>query len=530
MGFWFRDWDRYDYIKVKLSTDPITQKGFAAWCILTFIVFTSFAPIRRWNYEIFVITHLITFTSFTACVWIHVPNEVKVWVWIPIGLVAFDRLMRARRVVWGNWSFGRYGQNFRIGNEATLTPLPGSITRISISDPLIEWNPGQHVFLSCHSVVPLQSHPFTIASLPSDRKMEFLVRAERGGTKRFLDFASKHHNLPLTVNQPARNTRTVFIEGPYGKMRPLRQFDTLIFFAGSTGATFATPLLRDVVEKWNDNSLKFYWLPKNVVRRIRFVWVIKAKDRLCWFQDQLDDVVKRVNAMVWPENEPRLKVEISVYITCDPMFIQDQVDVAPTSLQPISPHGRAEELPSSNTSREQLNQTAKGKEEVISIRSIRSTSSDAKPEAQSCGLDGTCCCTRTVSDDASSSIPNCTCNCDTSTPAPAAANPESTSLPTSPQLAPSLSNPTQSPTPPSSLSQSTPQHAFLTLRTGRPHPESIIRHSLEQALGETAVIVCGPRGLREEVRRSVVYLSDERAVHKGTGAQGVWLHSEGFEY
>jgi hypothetical protein len=57
----------------------------------------------------------------------------------------------------------------------------------------------------------------------------------------------------------------------------------------------------------------------------------------------------------------------------------------------------------------------------------------------------------------------------------------------------------------------------------------IIRKSLERAEGESAVIVCGPPGLADDVRLSVVALSDERAVHKGTGAQGIYLHVENFE-
>jgi hypothetical protein len=64
--------------------------------------------------------------------------------------------------------------------------------------------------------------------------------------------------------------------------------------------------------------------------------------------------------------------------------------------------------------------------------------------------------------------------------------------------------------------------------SGRPYPRTIIRKVLEKAEGESAVVVCGPRGLADDVRRSVVYLSDERAVHKGTGAQGIYLHVENF--
>lgn len=53
---------------------------------------------------------------------------------------------------------------------------------------------------------------------------------------------------------------------------------------------------------------------------------------------------------------------------------------------------------------------------------------------------------------------------------------------------------------------------------------------LEQALGETGVAVCGPGALAADVKAAVVGLSDERAVHRGTGAQGIYLHVEGFGF
>jgi hypothetical protein len=43
---------------------------------------------------------------------------------------------------------------------------------------------------------------------------------------------------------------------------------------------------------------------------------------------------------------------------------------------------------------------------------------------------------------------------------------------------------------------------------------------------ETSIAVCGGRSLVATVRNSVASLSNERAVHKGTGAQGAALHLE----
>jgi ferric-chelate reductase len=67
-----------------------------------------------------------------------------------------------------------------------------------------------------------------------------------------------------------------------------------------------------------------------------------------------------------------------------------------------------------------------------------------------------------------------------------------------------------------------------TFQSGRPDFYPLLWELLEQADGETGVAVCGPLGLSSDVRRTVVRCSDERAVHKGTGAQGIYLHAECF--
>lgn len=66
--------------------------------------------------------------------------------------------------------------------------------------------------------------------------------------------------------------------------------------------------------------------------------------------------------------------------------------------------------------------------------------------------------------------------------------------------------------------------------SGRPDMYELLWQRLERAEGETGVAVCGPLGLSVDVRKSVVKCSDERAVHKGTGAQGVYLHAECFSW
>ncbi|KAG5985005.1 hypothetical protein E4U55_002112 [Claviceps digitariae] len=66
--------------------------------------------------------------------------------------------------------------------------------------------------------------------------------------------------------------------------------------------------------------------------------------------------------------------------------------------------------------------------------------------------------------------------------------------------------------------------------TSRPDIETLIREPIEQAWGETAVVVCGGKEIVARTRNCVSRLSDERAVHKGTGAQGIYLHVEEYAF
>ncbi|KAK4140493.1 FAD-binding domain-containing protein [Dichotomopilus funicola] len=75
---------------------------------------------------------------------------------------------------------------------------------------------------------------------------------------------------------------------------------------------------------------------------------------------------------------------------------------------------------------------------------------------------------------------------------------------------------------------STDSHVFHS--SVRPDIEAFIRGPVEATGGETSVVVCGGPSLVARVRNSVTGLSNERAVHKGTGAQGIHLFAEEYSF
>ncbi|KAK5130932.1 hypothetical protein LTR08_001535 [Meristemomyces frigidus] len=71
-----------------------------------------------------------------------------------------------------------------------------------------------------------------------------------------------------------------------------------------------------------------------------------------------------------------------------------------------------------------------------------------------------------------------------------------------------------------------PQQSVELKHSSRPTVGAMIRPPVEAALGETAVVVCGGLSITAQARNFVAAMSDERAVHKGTGAQGIFLFTE----
>jgi len=242
-----------------------------------------------------------------------------------------------------------------------------------------------------------------------------------------------------------------------------------------------------------------------------------------------------------------VEVDMSIYVTYDESFTADwnASGLPPpplrTEQRPLSTSRFMENMQSTMDLKEPplAKDNFRQNEDVVNVREVDPRSeissassttaasavhSDGGKELKTCQPDGTCCCQTTIEDEledgeAARNVA-CECNC--------SHNPDTIILTTST----SFPVPTQEKRSTRAAAM-TPQsllHPSISLLSGRPHPRFIIQKSLEQAQGETAVVVCGPRDLNDDARRACVGLSDERAVHKGTGAQGIWFYDEGFGY
>ena len=460
LGYQNYGWSLYGLVHMEWSTDSCPPTGIAAYAILLWLNLSTLAPFRNFSYEFFVIQHLITFFGFIIAIMMHLPSTAlysRVYIYIPIALYIVDRLIRTLRFAYNNIQPGR----------ATLTSFEGGVTKIRVQMKHVQkWSPGAHVLLKLPKLGLIQSHPATIASVPSSHNNDlvFILKGHKGFTNRLLTCADSSTStlLPKTQQDAIahQQTHTVLIDGPYGGSHgDFAAFDTVLLIAGSTGATFVLPQLLDIAHRASSQRLP--------VRRLEFVWVVKNSSWTSWISEELSGAFAQLRAS-------GIDVAVKIFVTCDDTFTE--------------------------------------------------SSDTAKQTGCQCDKSlGPCCCVRNSlpSSDDINTAKDITRTSDPNEKSPAIPTITIAIPPPNPSCCNNNNNKDKQQTTP-------PISSFANLISGRPPIHELLWSALDGAEGETGIAVCGPLGLNAAVRTTVAKISDERAVHKGSGAQGVYLHAEGF--
>ena len=458
-GFQARGWSEFPGIfELEWTTDSCVPTGLATYVILIWMNISTFAPIRNFCYEFFVIQHIVTFFGFIIAIMIHLPSTAlysRVYIYIPIGFYLFDRLVRFLIYTYNNLRVSR----------ASLTALDGEATKIVLRNPRIKtWRAGAHVLISFPALGFGQNHPATIASTPEshDGQIVLILKSQKGFTRRMLTHANESTTSLLTQgsgkpqgSDSMTRTYAALVDGPYGGQHAdFAAFDSVCLVAGSTGITFILPILLNLAYRAEMTAGK---LP---VRRVHLVWCIKEFIHAKWILSELSSAFLRLR-------RAGIESEVSFYVTCADSF------------------------------------TTSGGYKECGCQCDKSL--------------GPCCCINPEDIEAERAILgpltgeiNVNSNISTS-----CCNEKGKA----PLVETDALNDESSPS---------PARTKAAAYSGRPDTKEIIATLMDQANGETGVAVCGPLGMSVDVRNAVASLSDERACYKGSGAEGVYLHVEGF--
>lgn len=133
---------------------------------------------------------------------------------------------------------------------ATVERLNDSTLAVSL-DPLrssISFSPGQFVFLAIGGSEGWQRHPFSVASAPSDRRLELIVKAVGDYTRQLYD--------TLSSGVPAK------LAGPFGGFDHQHGGDHQIWIAGGIGITPFLSWIRSI-ESSSAPDTDFYYSVKH---------------------------------------------------------------------------------------------------------------------------------------------------------------------------------------------------------------------------------------------------------------------------
>lgn len=486
-AYFFQEWTLADFVQLELKTMPMVKYGFAAWALIGWMMLSGLGYFRAQQYEIFRLLHIASAAVLLWLVYVHVPAYARYNVWLAIAFVAVDRLGRAAWLLVRNLTLSRRlhetSTKARVqlawGYSARLAVRPGGYTQVTIPDVRFRWRPGQHVYIAIPAVGLVDSHPFTIANHPSggsdDQKgtVELYIKSHTGFTRRL-------HRKAEGLAGSGRSVR-LFLSGPWGTPPSMDGFETVILLGASSGVSFTLPIFQQIA------------MDPRCVRNVAFNWIVRDARQLAGFRDAIlsavsvaeqHGVVVRVGVFVTGASSPSAQslavgddaslhpVSLSKCLCCsrrmqnDPAFSHpvSSIDADASYRGPAIEPGRLAASILAAKQPDGIMIDEKGVDDEKAMPSLGGATGTSPGDAS-------LCCS-----------PRCFC-----------------------------------------------EHPCVSISdSGRPIFETLIRPPVEQAYGETAIVGCGGTVFTSDLRNYVSQLSDERAVHKGTGAQGLFLFTESF--
>ncbi|KAG5664952.1 hypothetical protein KAF25_008686 [Fusarium avenaceum] len=260
--------------------------GEIATIVMSLLVGASFYWIRRQQYELFLVVHIIMSIILLVTMLAHVSifeGEYDVFFWVPCFIWVGDRVIRALRIaafnpkLWDTWATSVYHPSSNIvrlvipWSSSLYKPAPGTYYYIHVLNGPRCW----------------ESHPFTVAAVTEEgqqgskllgeqvpllesnssdqglnaldpqeictdsRTMTFLIRPYDGFTSRLRDAAS--------AEWPKNVPQRVLVDGPYGHTQPLHLFDNVVFVVGGSGIVVPLSYLQVLTGSTAPRSVKIHW-------------------------------------------------------------------------------------------------------------------------------------------------------------------------------------------------------------------------------------------------------------------------------
>ncbi|KAJ7431080.1 iron reductase [Mycena galericulata] len=323
-SLWINNHLVYD---LPILTQQKECSGVAALGVLCIIVLSSLASLRRWCYSAFLLIHYLAFPAFFVTICYHTLYAVP-WIFPPLAFYGADLLLRILR-----W-------RVVVGRAEARD---GGMTLVHIPEAAKGWRGGQHVQMRVLiGGRAWEGHPLSICSAAPDvtclsdsdkAPLGMLLAARACGdwSRALYAFASTPQydgaddiepaaptsenikRAPTAEDEslPGREAHLV-LEGPYGgPTLRASDFETVLLFAGGSGASFTLGVLDDLVGR----CVRLGRAGGEKTHRIEWCWCVRSFGAIRWFAPYLLQIA---TAAARPDAHLDLTIRIFVTCLCDP--------------------------------------------------------------------------------------------------------------------------------------------------------------------------------------------------------------------
>lgn len=217
--------------------------------ILFLIVLTLFVRMKyeKWKLShkflglvfIFAVAHIFFVRMFFVTDGIFPGYYAYAFIVSLIGLSGFFYTLFIKRIILKQYKY-QISSIKKLKNVFEISMTPKSVS--------MPYNKGQFAFFSFENTnLPLESHPFSLASKSNNKKLKIFV-------KKLGDFTSSLDSLKLGDN--------VFIEGPYGEFSYTKINTDQVWVAGGIGVTPFIGMALDLQNQKSNNKTYLFYTAK----------------------------------------------------------------------------------------------------------------------------------------------------------------------------------------------------------------------------------------------------------------------------
>lgn len=306
-GFFTYEWLAASFFWTEVKTVKMVLPGIGAWFILAWTVVSTIPFFRRIKYELFVVQHIISVVLLLVFLVLHVPDHHLFSIWCAVGVFAYDVVTRSANPIWRNLRL-RVSANpsVRYAHDANVEAVDDELTVMTIRNVGFSWVPGQHVLIWSPTFRWETPHPFTIVnSLSAETKtqdVQLTMKTKTGLTRDLNDWARR------TGLRGDNGSMRVLVTGPFGTVPNWKQYENIVFVAASTGGSFTTPILEDLLTSQSPGC----------VRKISALYIVRHKTHAEPYLQQIARVLSRAKEM-------GISANIQVAVTRGPGTVSEAV-------------------------------------------------------------------------------------------------------------------------------------------------------------------------------------------------------------